>query len=134
MKLHNIYLGIKDQLPLPRLFRNIKSGNVFGLFFIRSHQNESGKLKVMYNTKASATKAAESMAKKKGVHFSNYKCIFCDGYHLGKNRDNKTVTEPTSVVKYCSCNEPCFCINGRPWKEHEGIWIVDQEKMDREKK
>jgi len=29
------------------------------------------------------------MSKKHGVHFSNYKCIFCDGYHLGKNRDNK---------------------------------------------
>ena len=43
----------------------------------------------MYNTKESATKAAESMKKKMNKHFSVYKCIFCDGYHLGKNRDNK---------------------------------------------
>jgi hypothetical protein len=93
IRLRNLYLGIKDQLPLGRLLRNIRTGNVFGLFFIRSHQNESGKLKVMYNTKASAQKAAESMARKRGVHFSNYKCIFCDGYHLGKNRDNKITQE-----------------------------------------
>lgn len=46
----------------------------------------------MYNTKASATKAAESMSKKHGVWFSNYKCLHCDGYHIGKNRDNKYPT------------------------------------------
>ena len=33
---------------------------------------------------------AKKKAKKKGVHFSNYKCIYCDKYHLGKNRENKT--------------------------------------------
>ena len=43
----------------------------------------------MYNTIESARKAAESMEKKKKVHFSVYKCVFCDGYHIGKNRDNK---------------------------------------------
>lgn len=29
------------------------------------------------------------MKEKLGKHFSVYKCVFCDGYHLGKNRDNK---------------------------------------------
>ena len=43
----------------------------------------------MYNTVEGAKKAAESMSKKHGVHFSYYKCLFCDGYHVGKNRDNK---------------------------------------------
>ena len=89
MTLRNLYLGIKDQLPLTRLIRNLRTGNVFGLFFKRSHLNQDGKPKVMYNTKASAIRAAESMGKKKQVHFSNYKCIFCDGYHVGKNRENK---------------------------------------------
>ena len=93
MKIRNIILGIKDQLPLSRLIRNIRTGNVFGLFHIRSHQREDGKPKVAYGSKASAQKSAEAMAKKKGVHFSNYKCIFCDGYHLGKNRDNKVPTD-----------------------------------------
>lgn len=96
MKLKNLYLGIKDQLPWSRLFRNLRTGNVLGLFFKRSHMNEGGKLKVMYNTKATAEKAAASMAKKRGVHFSNYKCIFCDGYHLGRNRDNKEPNKETS--------------------------------------
>ena len=30
------------------------------------------------------------MGKKHNTHFSYYKCLFCDGYHIGKNRDNKT--------------------------------------------
>lgn len=29
------------------------------------------------------------MEKKNGVHYSVYKCIYCDGYHIGRNRDNK---------------------------------------------
>ncbi|AVH85093.1 hypothetical protein RsoM2USA_165 [Ralstonia phage RsoM2USA] len=89
MKLRNIYLAFKDQLPLSRLIRNIWKGHVFGLFHKRSHMNANGKPKVMYNTKASATKAAQAMMKKHGVWFSNYKCMRCDGYHLGKNRENK---------------------------------------------
>lgn len=91
MKLKNIYLGIKGQLPFKRLFRNFfVTGNAWGMFSINSHINQgNGKLKVMYNTKESAQKAADSMRKKHNKHFSVYKCVFCDGYHLGKNRDNK---------------------------------------------
>ena len=43
----------------------------------------------MYNTVQGAQKAADAMSKKYGKHFSYYKCLFCDGYHVGKNRDNK---------------------------------------------
>ena len=43
----------------------------------------------MYNTKASAERAAASMMKKTGNYFSNYKCMYCDGYHIGKNSANK---------------------------------------------
>lgn len=90
MKIRNIILGLKDQLPVKRAFRNFFiTGNAWGLFSIRSHQREDGKLKIMYNTKETAQKAAESMGKKMNKHFSVYKCIYCDGYHLGKNRDNK---------------------------------------------
>lgn len=52
-------------------------------------RRDTGKLKVMYNTKETAQKAADSMERKQGKHFSVYKCIYCDGYHLGKNRENK---------------------------------------------
>lgn len=89
MKLKNIFLAIKDQLPLVRLMRNLRKGHLLGLFSKRSHFTESGKEKISYPRKDSATKAAASMTKKHGVWFSNYKCIWCDGYHIGKNRDNK---------------------------------------------
>jgi hypothetical protein len=60
------------------------------MFHKNSHlRADTGLPKVMYNTKESALKSAESMGKKRGVHFSTYKCVFCDGYHIGRNRDNK---------------------------------------------
>ena len=89
MKRRNIYLGLKDQMPLKRLIRNLIKGHVLGLFHKRSHYRMNGSPKVSYKTKETAVRVANQMSEKKGVHFSNYKCIFCDGYHLGKNRENK---------------------------------------------
>lgn len=91
MKVKNIILALKDQLPISRLWRNIRNGNVFGLFSEFSHVNKDGKPKVSYGSKQSAIKAAQKMAEKRGVYFSNYKCLYCDGYHIGRNQ--------TSVVK-----------------------------------
>ena len=91
MKLRNLYLALKDQLPLSRLIRNIRKGHLLGLFSRRSHENANGNPKISYGSKQSAMKAAEAMKKKRGVYFSNYKCIWCDGYHIGKNSENKTV-------------------------------------------
>ena len=90
MKLKNLYLGLKDQMPLKRFIRNLLKGHVLGLFSKRSHFRDNGQPKVTYNTKATAEKSAQKLKLKHGVHFSNYKCIFCDGFHLGKNRENKT--------------------------------------------
>ena len=91
MKIKNLYLALLEQGPFKRAWRNfIITGNAWGMFSKSSHIRQgTGKLKVMYNTKESAQKAADSMKQKQGKHFSVYKCIFCDGYHLGKNRDNK---------------------------------------------
>ena len=90
VKIKNLILGIREQGPFKRAFKNFFiTGNAWGLFSIRSHKRENGKLKIMYNTKETAFKAVESMEKKMNKHFSVYKCIYCDGYHLGKNRDNK---------------------------------------------
>lgn len=44
----------------------------------------SGKPKIAYGSKKSALKAAENMQKKTGNVFSAYKCLWCDGYHVGK--------------------------------------------------
>jgi hypothetical protein len=66
------------------------SRNAWGAFSINSHINQhTGQPKVMYNTVKSAQKSAEAMTKKTGKHFSYYKCLFCNGYHVGKNADNK---------------------------------------------
>lgn len=90
IKIKNIILALYEQGPLSRAYVNFfVTRNAWGMFHKRSHQREDGKEKVIYNTKISAMKAAESMNKKINKHFSVYKCIFCDGYHLGKNRDNK---------------------------------------------
>lgn len=87
----NIYLAIKDQLTRPGAFRNIFiTHNAFGIFSKNSHINQhKGEPKVSYPTREAARKAADSMEKKRGVHFSVYKCLWCDGYHIGKNAQNK---------------------------------------------
>lgn len=66
MKIKNVILALKEQLPWKRAFRNfIITGNAWGMFHINSHQRQdTGKIKVMYNTKASALKAAKNMGKK----------------------------------------------------------------------
>jgi hypothetical protein len=89
MKFRNLYLVLKDQLPVSRFIRNLLKGHMIGLFSKRSHENADGKPKICYGSKTSATKAAQSMMKKRGVYFSNYKCVHCDGFHIGKNSENK---------------------------------------------
>lgn len=90
MKMRNIILAFKDQMPLSRFLRNFRKGHILGLFHKNSHyRGDTGQPKIMYNTKASAKRAAEVMTKKRGMYFSNYKCIQCDGFHIGKNSENK---------------------------------------------
>lgn len=91
MKLKYLYLGLIDQMPLKRFFRNFFiTGNAWGLFHINSHISQgNGNPKVKFNTKESALKAATKMSEKHGKHFSVYRCVFCGGFHLGKNNHNK---------------------------------------------
>lgn len=93
MKLKNILLALKDQMPLTRFIRNLRKGHLIGLFHERSHLRHGGEPKISYSSKASAQKAAKKMSEKTGVHFSNYKCVYCDGYHVGKNIENKISQE-----------------------------------------
>ena len=91
MKLKNLFLALKEQGPFKRAFHNfIITRNAWGMFHINSHiRQDTQKLKQSFPSKESADRAAVSMGKKLNKHFSTYKCVFCDGYHLGKNRDNK---------------------------------------------
>lgn len=91
IKFKNLWIGLLDQGPFKRFFRNFFiTRNAWGLLSKRSHFRDNGAEKISYSSKKSALKAAEKMGQKHGVHFSTYKCIYCDGYHIGKNRDNKT--------------------------------------------
>jgi len=90
MKIKNIVLALKDQLPLRRFIRNLLKGHLIGLCSKRSHFNKSGEPKVTYNTKATAQKSAAAMQLKNGTYYSNYKCMYCDGYHIGRNSENKS--------------------------------------------
>lgn len=85
----NFYLCMRDQFPFKRFMRNLLKGNLRGLWHIRSHIKHGGGNKITYNTKATATKAAKDMAVKRGVYFSNYKCMYCDGYHIGKHHEDR---------------------------------------------
>ena len=91
ISIKNLIPALKSQLPLKRAFRNFFiTGNAWGLFSINSHINQStGKEKVAYGSKDSAMRAAQSVSKKYNTHFSVYKCAYCDGWHIGKNRDSK---------------------------------------------
>lgn len=91
IKFKNFWIWFKDQLKRKRFFYNFFiSRNAWGAFSINSHISQrSGQPKISYPTIEKAQKAALKMSQKHGVHFSFYKCLFCDGYHIGKNKDNK---------------------------------------------
>lgn len=91
MDTKNCILAIWYQLTRRGAWRNIfVTHNAFGIFSKYSHISRRNlSPKVAYPSKAVATKAAEAMGRKHGVHFSVYKCAWCDEWHIGKNRQNK---------------------------------------------
>lgn len=109
MKIKNLFLAIYDQLTRKGAWRNIfVTHNAFGIFSRYSHTARgSGKQKISYPTKAVALKAAKAMSEKHGVHFSAYKCAWCDGWHVGKNAQNKVAQENNSEANNLSfVNKP----------------------------
>lgn len=72
----------------------------WGAFSIYSHQRRSdGKVNIIYSTRKKAFKAATNMQLKYGCSFSAYKCLFCDGWHVGKCKSSKIVTIEQSHLK-----------------------------------
>ena len=88
VKIRNLIKALSNQLPLSRAFKNFFiTRNAWGMFHKSSHIVAStGNPKVQYNTYASAQRASKSMKDKYGGRFAAYKCIYCDGYHVGKNK------------------------------------------------
>ena len=99
IKWKNFKIWIIDQFKRKVWFKNFFiTGNAWGAFSINSHINQhTGNPKVLYRTLKTAQKSAETMSKKHGTHFSYYKCLFCDGYHIGKNMDNKTEYDKNNI-------------------------------------
>lgn len=91
----NIIPWLKDQLARPQWFCNFfVTRNAWASFSVNSHVRRSnGEPKMSYPTKEAALKAAEKMGNKYGVHFSVYKCLYCDGWHCGKNKENKVQSD-----------------------------------------
>ena len=92
IKWKNFKIWFLDQVKRKRVIVNffIKR-NAWGAFSLNSHINQhTGQPKIPYSTVEKAQKAADKMSQRNNTHFSYYKCLFCDGYHIGKNRDNKT--------------------------------------------
>lgn len=90
IKLKNLIWAMREQGPLKRIYKNFcVTRNGCGLFHKRSHLTHAGNPKIMYNTRKTAQKSASNLEKKRDGHLSVYKCIYCDGFHLGRNRDNK---------------------------------------------
>lgn len=91
ISIRNVLLAVCEQLTRRGAWRNIfVTHNAFGIFSRYIHiARRSGNPKVSYPSKVAAQKAAEAMGKKLGVHFSVYKCAWCDGWHIGKNAQNK---------------------------------------------
>ena len=88
MKIRNLFLALKYQLPLKRAFHNFfVTRNAWGMFYKSSHVAQgSGKPKFQYGSIETARKASLSMEKKYEGKFRPYKCVFCDGFHIGKNK------------------------------------------------
>lgn len=88
ISLKNLGLVIRDQMPIHKLVYNlIVTGVAWGVFSKNSHiALGTGKPKIRYPDKESASKAAKWMERRYGGKFDGYKCIYCDDYHVGRNR------------------------------------------------
>ena len=86
IKFRNFWIWFSDQVKRKTFIRNFFiTRNAWGAFSINSHINQhTGQPKVTYNTVETARKSAEKMGARHNTHFSYYKCLFCDGYHIGK--------------------------------------------------
>lgn len=56
-------------------------------------------MNLSYPNKRVAFRAAEAMGKKHGVHFSVYKCVWCDGWHIyNSNEGIETLNHEVTIL------------------------------------
>ena len=86
IKYSNLHIWWKELLQRKDFWKLIFNYRlVWGAFNIHSHQRRSDrKTNITYSTRKKADKAAMNMQVKYDIPFSAYKCLFCDGWHVGK--------------------------------------------------
>ena len=86
IKVRHITTWLTDQLSQPGWLDNmLLNRRAWGAFSIYSHcYRSNGQPKKVFATREKAQKVADSMAKKHGMSFAVYKCLFCDGWHFSK--------------------------------------------------
>lgn len=78
---------------------------VWGAFSIHSHRRRSdGKPNITFSTRMKAVKAASDMQLKYGVPFSAYKCLFCDGWHVGKSTARPSSDQRKDIARFPTTN------------------------------
>lgn len=78
---------MKNQNVLDLLDSIEKNADILKRLHINSHINgRTGKEKVTYNTFQSAQTAAMTMEAKYHNQYVAYRCFYCDGFHIGKNK------------------------------------------------
>ena len=111
----NLWIWLADQFKSPGTILNRKA---WGVFSVYSHLRRSDrKAKKVFATKDKALKEAEVLGKRHDAHFSVYKCLYCDGWHVAKDAmkkveqaeghfDVKLRSDKLDVAKALSTNVP----------------------------
>lgn len=91
VKYNNLKIWLKEKVSQPRWYVDLLSYRRFwGAFSVYSHRRRSdGKPNIAYSTRSKAQKAVRSMEKKYGVPFMEYKCLYCDGWHVARSKSRK---------------------------------------------
>lgn len=83
IQFRNVWRWFVDQMSHPSTFFEKKSWGVFSEYaHIRRSDRQPKKIS---DTKERAKSIADFMSKKYGGHYSIYKCIYCDGWHIAKD-------------------------------------------------
>lgn len=102
IKVKELIIWLKDQLSHPHTLFNRKT---WGVLSVYAHVRRSDRReKIATSTKEKALAVAKSMEEKYGGRYSIYKCLYCNGWHVAKEKEpdeNKTlpvINIPTGVV------------------------------------
>lgn len=92
IKYGNLWRAFRDRLPVKVLLTSVFRGELHGrlrhLLSPRGHFDRNKNTKRHYTTKAYAEKKASEMFRKTGTPTRAYKCVYCDYYHIGRERSN----------------------------------------------